>query len=226
MPPIPIPWSPCPPALIGSTAVVPARTTVRGAGSLSLDVGPVQHPLLSDLDPQLGTVTESVVGAELALDLPQLQVFETHGLDGFIALDKMRLPARIRVRDGRPQLVALVSGLAGRPVISAQFGPGPLRSTGLSLQISGVGAMSVIKTPPPPAPQAPAKPPSAPKPSAKSQSSPAGTRARARHRKKTEPPRTGVIADLRRAVPAPLEPVVKRLASIPAARRLYRRVTR
>ena len=38
---------------------------------------------------------------------------------------------------------------------------------------------------------------------------------------KVERPRSGLIADLPRAVPAPLESVVKRLASIPAARGLY-----
>ena len=214
----PVPWAPCPPALVGGTAVVPAPATTAGSPpSLTLDVGPMAHPLLSGLDPAEATVTESVVGSELVLDLPQLHVFGSDGLDGSIALGKMRLPARLRVRDARAQLVALVSGLAGQSALSAQFGPGPLRATGLSLQINGVGAMSVIKTPPP-APKPPgAKPASTPKPVAK---------AKKRRKRKVEPPRTGLAADLRRAVPAPLEPVVKRLAAMPAARRLYRRVTR
>jgi hypothetical protein len=224
-----IPWSPCPPALIGGTAVVPAPGPAGGGTrSLTLDVGPTTQPLLSNLDPAGGTVTESVAGSELVLDLPALHVFGSDGLDGFIALAKMRLPARLRVRDGRAQLVALVTGLAGSLALSAEFGPGPLRPTGLSLQVDGIGAMSVIRTPPPaPKPPAastpaaaPAKPPSTPPPAAKK------TAKRKKRRKKVEPPRTGLVADLRRAVPAPLEPVVKRLASVPAARRLYRRVTR
>jgi hypothetical protein len=228
MPPAPIPWSPCPPALIGRSAVVPAPGTGSDVPSLTLDVGPIEYPLLSGLDPAEGTVTESVVGSELTLGLPQLHVFDSDGLDGFIALGKMRLPARIRVRDGGGQLVALVTGLAGNSVISAQFGPGPLRPTGLSLQITGVGAMSLIKTPPPAAPAAKVatKPAGAPKPAAKKASSQAQAAARRRRKKKVEPPRTGLVADLRRAVPAPLEPAVKRLASISAARSLYRRLTR
>jgi hypothetical protein len=227
-----VPWSPCPPALIGATAVVPvAGPAVSGTRSLTLDVGPTTQPLLSNLDPAGGTVTESVAGSELVLDLPALHVFGSDGLDGFIALAKMRLPARLRVRDGRAQLVAMVTGLAGNLALSAEFGPGPLRPTGLSLQVDGTGAMSVITTPPPapkppaPAPAAapapaPAKPPTTPRPAATK------TAKRKKRRKKVEPPRTGLVADLRRAVPAPLEPVVKRLASVPAARRLYRRVTR
>jgi hypothetical protein len=225
MPPTPIPWLPCPPALIGSTAVVPAPTaTASGSQWLTLDVGPMHRQLLSNVDPAAGTVTESVVGSELVLNVPQLHVYGTDGLDGFIALDKIRLPARIRSKNGHAQLVAFVSGVAGKPpAIAAQFGPGPLRATGLSLQISGVGTMSVIKTPP--APQVPAKPPSAPKPVAKNETSKVDS-AQPKPRKKAERPRTGVIADVRRAVPASLEPAVKRLASIPAARRLYRWVTR
>ena len=215
LPPTPIRWSPCPPALIGSIAVVPApTTTANGPQLLTLDVGPMHHPLLTNLEPAAGMVIESVAGSKLVLNLPQLEVFGTDGIDGFIALDKMRLPARIRVRNGRAQLVAIVSGLAGTPVLSAQFGPGPLRTTGLSLQITGIGAMSLIKTP------------SASTPGAKDKASNTADSGRTKPSKKVEPPRTGLVADLRRAVPAPLEPAVKRLASIPTARRLYQRMTR
>jgi len=218
--PVPVPWMPVRPALIGSTAVVPAPTEGADA-ALLLDVGPTDHPLVSRPDPDDGTVTESAAGSELVLELGQLHLFRTDGLDGFVALGSLRLPARIRVREGRAQLVAFVTGLAGTSPLSAQLGPGPLRATGLSLRISGVGEMSLVRTPPPAPrpPAAPAKPPTASRP-------PATQTPKRKRRKKPEPPRTGLVADLRRGVPAPLEPVVKRLAAIPAARRLYRRVTR
>jgi len=222
-PPRPLSWQPCQPALLGSTIVVPAPSGDTAQPGFTLDIGPLQHPLVTGVDPTLAVIRESVVGSELVLPLPKLHVSATTEFEGTIALDRVRLPARIRVRSGQPELVALVSGLKGTPALATQFGPGPMRASGLRLQITGSGSMSLIRA------QSPSKPTARPEP-AKPKATPSeGTEGkrgkRAMKRKKTRP-RQGLAAELRRAVPAPFEPVVKRLASVSVARRLYRRVTR
>jgi hypothetical protein len=107
--------------------------------------------------------------------------------------------------------------------ISAQFGPGPLRPTGLNLQIASVGAMSVVQTPPrrPGAGQARER-----TKTGCEERDVEGCGLGPGEAQKVQRPRSGLIADLRRAVSSPLESAVRRPAWIPAARRLYRRVTR
>jgi len=221
---VPVPWAACPAARLAGVPVIPASLQ----GTFSLDVGAVSHPLVSVTDPTSGSVTESATGSLLVLPLTQLHVIGTDAVDGFIAQDKMQVPARIVVVEEQARLEAYVSGPKSLSALSAQFGSGRLQPTGLSLEIGGEGAMRLVKTKPP-APPRRAAPPAQPKPTAAKP--PAKKTAPAKKKsapaKKPKPkPRQGVAAQLRRAVPKPLEPAVRRLARNDVARRLYRRITR
>lgn len=185
----------------------------RGA-PVRLDVGPTRHALLGPLAGAGATVVESARGSLLRVPLPSLHVGTNRPIAGFIGLDALKLPATIEVEEESAVLSAWVSGLAGTSALSAQFGSAPMQPIGLSLSISGIGAMSVIPTPAPP------KPKSAPVAAKKA---PARTAAR---KKRSRPKPKGVVAKLRRAVPAPLEPAVRGLRRNPLARRIYRKLTR
>jgi hypothetical protein len=116
----------------------------------------------------------------------------------------------IETQGGTGVLTAFVSGLAGTTPILAEFGRSGMQPTGLSLEISGVGQMSIVATPPPPA-----KKPAT--------SAPKDRPTKRKRRKKRRA--TGPLARLRRAVPAPLEPGVRAISRHPLARRVYRRLT-
>lgn len=234
----------CPPALL------PLGPVVVGSqqGRLQVDVGPTKHPLLADVDPAWATITETAGGSVLVLQLPEMSVVaDAPELEGYVALGSFRLRAGIANDGERAWLRCYLSGLAGVSEVNAMFGDCPAKPTGLELRISDLGAMTIAKKQPPapkPAPAAP-KPPAATKlaPAAGPAQQPTATKP-ATTKTATKEPATkkvatkkvatkkvvkqasGPVARLRRAVPAPLEPAIRRLSAVPAARDWYRRLTK
>jgi hypothetical protein len=99
------------------------------------------------------------------------------------------------VEDRAVRLECWLTGLAGSSPLSAAFGA-PAAPIGLTLDIGETGGMSVRTTPP----KRPAKPRAVSGGAPRSQA---------------------LVARVRRAVPAPLEPGVRRLRRLPLARRVY-----
>jgi hypothetical protein len=123
-------------------------------------------------------------------------------IDGAVMLDRFSLPARLAAADHEVRLHFFVSGLAGESTLATRFGTAPAAPTGLNLVITGTGEIGVAPTPPPP--------PAAPKPT----------------KKAAAPKPVPMVTRLRRAVPAPLEPMARRLSRNRLARRVYRRMIR
>ena len=104
-----------------------------------------------------------------------------------------------------------MTGVSGTESLTASFGGGAPKPVGLSLNIDGLGQMTLLRTR-----------------SKKSSKAPAAKAARAgatKKRARRKAPRQGVLADVRRAVPPSLEPVVARMRSSRTARKVYRRLT-
>jgi hypothetical protein len=220
------------PAPLRSVGVV-----VSGGKCLALDVGPLATPLLPLPEVTAAKVVESARGSVLTLPLPELYCFETECLEGRLFLDKIAVPARIEIDNGVAQLCAWVSGVAGDQPLAVQFAPSALQMLGMTLRIDGLGAMTVIPTPPPtpkpvdeppkpktPAPKTPAAKKTAAKKTAAKKTAAKKTAAKKKRARARQP--QGPLAKLRRAVPQPVEPLVQRLAAVPALRKLYRRATR
>ena len=186
------------------------------AGALQLDVGPSRLPVIRDLDAADATVTESARGCLLRVRLPRLYVCDAETLSGQIALGRLVLPATIEAVDGHAWLTAFVSGLAGIAPLSAKFGRSPRHPLGVTLSISGTGGMTIIPTPATTTPRA------AP---TKARGRPPGAKAKAKRKRRKKQQPKGPLAKLRRAVPEPLEPMIRGLARRPAVRRIYRRLT-
>ena len=77
---------------------------------------------------------------------------------GFVLLDTFKLHAQVSVEDGAATLRCLLSGLAGSAKLATQFGTGRPARTGLDLEISPTGQMSVRRSPKPAAKQAAGQP--------------------------------------------------------------------
>jgi len=206
-------WAPSPAGVVEGLVVVPAPA----GRTLRLDVGTTRWPLVSAADVAGATVTESATGSLLVLPLPDVHVAGEAVLPAEVGLGSLPVPARL-VLDGRGATVeALVSGLPGVVRLGVGVAGGPLRPSGLQLRIGQDGAMAVEPVPAPkapaPAPAPAAAPSAAPAPAARSRrSAPAAPLSRVQH--------------LRRALPAPLEPVADALARQQVVRRLYRRLAR
>lgn len=227
-PPVPttVAWTLCPPAILDGTIVVPSPTV---APTLQLDVGPTTWHLIRNADPGQGTVTETATGSRLVLQLPSVHVSGTASVPGQVALDTLRLRAQIVTNGTDARLESLVSGLYGSPHLSAAFGETPMKPTGLGFDISGLGAFVVTKAKPkPPKPgaakapakkappkKAPAKKPAAEDPATKKAPAP-----------KAPPAPPSTVQKARRSLPRSLDPVVKRIAANPLARRIYRKAIR
>lgn len=213
---VPVPWATCPPALVAKVALVPASLQ----GRFVLDVGAVTYPLITATNPNEGSVVETALGSLMVLQLPSLHVHATGTLNGYIAQDTLRMPAKILVDAGRARLEAYVSGPKSLSTLSTEFGSRRLQPTGLTLDIDGEGAMRLLKTKPSAPPRTASVPPK-PKP----KPDPGQPKSVKKKAKPTPKPRQGLVARMRRAVPGPLEPLVKRVARFTGARRLYRRIT-
>ena len=198
------------------------------SGPLQIDVGPTRLSLVGQADPADASVVESARGSVLRLRLPEVNVQTTRTVPGFIALGRMILPASIETVGGTAVLVAFVSGIMGSSPISVQFGSARHQPTGLSLEISGTGRMSVATTPPA-VPDPPAKPAvpkrSAQKPAQKKAAPTKAAQQKSAPKKGRKRPATGPVARLRRMVPEPLEPAVRRIRKNPTVRKVYRRLT-
>nr|MBA3530277.1 hypothetical protein [Propionibacteriaceae bacterium] len=183
--------------------------------------------------------------SRLVLPLPRVYVSGRSAVSGQIALDQLRLKASVVTDGSTARLEGFVSGLFGSPNISTQFGDTPMKPSGLGLQISGLGAISVAKAKPAAAKEpaaskqpATAKKPAAKKPAAKAPGKPATKKAASKPgtkkaaASKPAPPQNRTpqpmnpLQKVRRAVPKPLEPLAKRIAKSPVMRSLYRRVAK
>jgi hypothetical protein len=176
------------------TAGRPVVVSSRGR-NLVLDVGAVASSIAAQVRPSDATLLESAAGTLLTLHLPGVSLEGESRIEGFVHLDSRPLRATLIAEHGQAWIDCFVSGLAGSYKVSTQFGAPSAQATGLSLVISPLGTMSVIRTPDdlPPAEQ--------PKSGAPAQS---------------------MATRLRRKVPAALEPAARKLARNPLARKVYR----
>ncbi|SDS66341.1 hypothetical protein SAMN04488543_2143 [Friedmanniella luteola] len=210
-------------------ALVDGQVVVVAGPGLVLDVGPTRRACPQLPGPEAATITESAAGCRLDVALDGWHVLGEEPRSATIALDRLRLPARVVPSRGSATLTAFISGLAGTYPLSLQLGRAPMQPTGLAVVISGDGAVTVTVAPPKPAPASKpaaaarpgtsAEPKPKPKPKPKPQPKPVPTRRPAPQ------PAAGPVARLRRAVPRSLEPQVHRLAEVPLLRRTYRRLT-
>ena len=229
-------------ALVGDLLVA----TTRVAGALVIDVGATASSIIPPFTASDVTVKENASGSLLTAALSAVHVHGNSIHPGTMLLGGFRLPAKLVAEAGSARLECFVSGLAGSVALSTQFGRAPVSSTGLSLVISPVGEMSVLSTPPPPAAPSTPPPPSTPptsRPAPAPSSTPAPRPAPAPRPPTTTPdvaaakpaaqkskaaPRKPLnqspMAQLRRRVPAPLEPAVRSLARNPFAKRVYRKL--
>ena len=247
--PLTVAWAACSPAIIDELIVVPSPTLSK---TLQLDVGPTTWPLVTGVDASNGLVTETAAGSRMVLQLPHVHVSGAGAISGQIALDSLRLQAQIITDGSSARLESFVSGLFGTPRLSTQFGDTPLKPSGLALQVSGLGAMTVVKEKPAPKKPAAAAPPPAKPPAKKATAKKApakkttakkaaaknptakktaatpggkkgGAKPGAGPVKKAAPSGPSSTVQLvRHALPKSLDPLVKRVAKNPLARRLYR----
>jgi len=212
-----VPSTPLAPGVVDGRLVVPAR--VKGA--FVIDVGATQRPPVFSLDADQVQITEDARGALFTARMPNVHTTRPAVIDGAITLDRFNLPGRLAADEHEVRLEFFVSSLAGESTLSTRFGAAPAAPTGLNLVVTGTGEIGVVPTPPPPAaarkPTAPSKPVAPPKPT---------TPARKPTKQAVAPKPTHMVTRLRRAVPAPLEPIARRLSRNDFARRLYRRMIR
>ena len=218
--PIPLPEAALPVALVDDRVVVTA-----GPG-LVLDIGPTARGCPAFPAPGAATVTESAAGCRLELRLTGWHVAGDQGVPARIAVDRLRLPARVVARDGEAVLTAFISGLAGTYPLSLQLGRAPLQPTGLAVVMAGDGGVTVTTAPERPAPVVkPVVPPPVAAPRTAAKKPATGAAPKKKKKKKVPVPASGPVARVRRAVPRSWEPQVERLAQVPALRTAYRRLT-
>lgn len=180
------------------TALVDGVPVVPGTGAtLTVGVGGAGGSVVGRARPQDATVTESARGTLLRLDLPHVHAAGAARVRGALRMGTFPVPADLVVEAGAARLECWLTGLAGTSELSVVFG-GPAARTGLTLDVSEVGVMTVRATPPKKA-AAPKRPAAAPKPT----------------------PSRAVAARVRRAVPQTLEPAVRRLRGNRLARSAY-----
>jgi hypothetical protein len=182
----------------GRPAVIAGRPyLVRTEGEVTqLDAGVLYGSMVGPVPASRATVSESVRGALVALEYPDLHMHGEEGLDARLLLDTLSLPARLVRRDDGARLEAYVGAPAGVYPVSVAVGPAGPVPTGLRLRVDGTGAMA-LEDLPLPEQAAPSAVPS--------------VRAPAAQR-------------LRRRVPGVLEPLVHTLARVPILRWTYRRL--
>ena len=191
-----------------ATGVVDAKLVVPASveGAFVIDVGATRFPPVPSLDADQVQITEDARGTLFTARMPMMHTTGPAVIDGAVTLDRLSLPARLVADHDGVSLQFFVSGLAGESTISTRFGAAPAAPSGLNLVITGTGEIGVAPTPPPPPPPPRPRPP---KPT----------------KKAVAPKPAPMLTRLRRAVPAPLEPMARRLSRNHLARRLYRRMT-
>ena len=225
-----------------SAAVLDGRllTLPAPAGGLQLDVGATRTSVVGAVRPADASVVETAHGSLLTLTYPDVHVRGDSVGVARLRLDNFGLPARLVCRDGVARLECFVTGLAGSTVVTVFAGHGKPVRTGLNLDISETGQMTLVPTPSaaPPAPSAPppAHPVAAPTRSTPPASAPAPTPApsagpsAASPEPHSRPPSGRAAAPLaqrlRRLAPPAVEPVVRRLSRVKPLRQAYRRLLR
>lgn len=204
--------SPLAPAMVGS-ALVDGRplTLSRSGPGLRLDAGATRTSPLAAVDPADASVVETSSGSLLTLRYPHLHVVGDAVVPARVRLGDLVLPARLVARDGSGALECYVGGLSGTSVVSVSTGESALRPTGLQLVIDDLGRMTLEPVPAPvPVPKRVKESPASPVPGPP--------------RATTSPARSSrpLAQRVRRHLPAPLEPVARRLARVPVLRRAYR----
>ena len=137
------------PAALGATLVAPAR-----GDSFGVDVGATSSSAVPRFAASDVSIVETAAGTVLRVPLPNLYATGTADIAGYVLLDKFKLHAVLSIEDGSASLTCKLSGLAGSAALGTQFGAGKPAPTGLSLDISPTGQMTVGKAPK----KAPAKP--------------------------------------------------------------------
>jgi hypothetical protein len=192
-----------PPGIVDGVLVVPVAVD----GALTLDVGARRNSPVGRLDASDVSIVDSAKGTEFNAWLPTVAVAGESRTPGFVVLDSLKVPGMLIAEAGRARVQTWVSGLAGTVSIQTEFGAAAAAPTGLSLEITPIGTMSVVPTPEPAAKPAPPK-----------AIAPARTPTR-----QAPPP---ALARLRQKVPQGMQPVVKALSRNKTARRLYGRFVR
>ncbi len=185
------------PAPSRSGAVVAGRPhVVRAVGGLAhLDVGATGASVVGRVPASRASVVESVQGALVTLEYPDLHVHGDAVLNARLLLDGFALPARLVCSEGGARLESYVGTLAGDPEVAVLAGGGKPAQTGLRLRVDGAGGMVFAKAP-----------------------------ARRSEDPATPSSGVPVVQRLRRRIPGALDPVVHRLATVPVLRRTYRRL--
>jgi hypothetical protein len=212
------------------TGIVDGRPVVPAdvKGGFVIDSGATHFSPVASLDSDQVQITEDARGALLTAQLPNLHTTGWGDLAGALILDSFRLPARLVADEHGARVECFISSLAGESVLSTQFGSSPAAPTGLSLVINAVGGMSVTAVPPPPPAAARGTKPRADSPQASPKKATTSGQTKVKKAVPTsagDTKRPAIVARLRRAVPASLEPAVQRLSRNDIARRLYRRLT-
>ena len=132
------------PALLGSLPVAPVRGDV-----LAFDVGattasPIPRFAAADV-----RIKETATGTLMTVPLSGVHAVGDAVVPGYVLLDTFRLHAQVTVEDGAATLRCLLSGLAGTVKLATQFGSARPARTGLDLEISPTGQMSVRRAPKP-----------------------------------------------------------------------------
>ncbi len=192
----PVPATGLPAALVDETVVA----VDPKAADLVLDVGATSVPAVPAIPPESVTITESARGTLFEAVLPGVHAAGAGRMPGALQLGGLVLPGYLVGRDGAAVLECYLSGLAGTMTVSARFGR-VLAPCGLDVTIDAVGQMSVSVTPP------------------------KVTKAATAAGGAAEPGERGTLKRIRDAVPAPLEPAVRKVRANPTAKRLYRRLS-
>ena len=185
---------PCPvqPAIIDGVVVARGRSR----DSLDVEVGVTTRGVVRARAKE-ATITETAAGSVMTLPLRNVHVHGSGELDGHLALARLAVPAKIVFGEGTARLEAKVSGLAGSYALSTQFSTSQPVPMGLTLVVSGLGEMSVVRTPPKREPPAPTP-------------QPAASHGLAEQ-----------LSSIRRALP---DAAARPLSRIPGARRAYQRL--
>jgi hypothetical protein len=115
---------------------------VRG-DVLAVDVGATGTSAVPRFAASDVRIKETATGTLMTVPLPGLHTVSDAVVSGDLLLDTFRLHAQISVEDGAATLRCLLSGLAGTAKLATQFGTARPARTGLELDISPTGRMTV-----------------------------------------------------------------------------------
>ena len=175
-------------------------------------------PVITKLSVSDIVIEETVAGTLMTAMLSGLCVEGASRTPGFLWLDSLRLRAVLVVDGGQAKVTCVLSGLAGTSALSMQFGSSKPVATGLSLEISPVGHMSVVPTPRPST--------AATRSEARAGVVPTNWRPGGDAPGRSQRPRATVLGHASATnVPGPLEPAVRAVAGNEFARKLYRRLS-